>query len=1848
MKKHKANKKLLNVDFQNYFIISYLSLYDKALKYSLSDQCIGISDFSEKFSIIYNKNNEEEYIIKIFSYTYNPSNINEPKTEIILSGYGIFSFSGFCTFNPKRNNFIYDFSFEIYKGELKDISPPKMLNLSKSEQFNFFVQFLESTFKYDNLISSLIDCSFDYLKDCYYLDFYLSILNNSDNRIIEILSYYDLDKVKLPESIDIKKYSDKLNDFKIFPNKITDYLTDDKRKETYLLIFYSIILYFRINYEPDKVNDLFLDNYANKYYIKILLSNNKHFENIPPLSYSFVNEIMGSFGKNLDIEKLYTTLNFLKKLDKILIFINEHSENILKTMKKVNNETESDDQEEEEEKEGENEKEEEKEEEENEDRIKEKNKKPKLIKKINLIKIINISNNDKIENIKTEIENLLDKTKVIKYLDIGKNFWKCYSKFFNKKNLDALIQIKTIIQIIKKKNNNLIENDDFIYFFIHETGKDMSINHKFKNNLDLLKFIKEEDIYYSSNKYRSYRDIEIFIDLKLSEIKENDNDFFKIWNSIDFAKVFDQEQFKNFQNLIISKAKDIETFHILFKLFRNFEEEIYNIDIINLLREQYISLIQNYNEKNIELFAEDSTLLIYLLDKKINFGVNFIKKDFINRFPSSFINKVFINLANQYKDKNISENLIEEIANFFTKNTENLKTSNFIEIISNLKNNKCFEFILKKIDKFFIKKELFFNNKENNKLEILKVFKKLEFFKNYEHTSYIIHTSTVSKQIFDDLINNRVKYNDFLIKINNLNSVDFKQKLEILNVNKKISDKEIEDIIKKLIDYKTLIEKKTLFLDKLLYIDKQFFSIIKQREIEELEILHNKILNGNLDEIDKNKKMIDEYEKNNSEEYINDIMKLSCSMFFLGIFNYLKKKDENEGNQNIFEDAFNYFSSLKQLFFEKIFSNSYNEILNICLNSVENDENRIYVEIKLIQDYFNINCDENKFEIIAKNLIVFRKKKKIIDMINGIKIFIRKTKAIKTNYLDNLESIKNDLLSEELNFNIINKNLELLEKEDLIIINKKNSQNNINNYLEIFIDFYSKQEAFKFLFSLKKEDISYLYEAINLSDNTFLNISDIQGMEKCKKFIKDLILDDIEDKTIIKNFITKAKNNENISACFKCFFENFLQIQELKNEIFNISKNNNKIKLKKVSNNSKFDLSIDDININEFNKKTTFVNFNGKYLLNNMNEQIFSNITLDELLELRNYSILDRKLGNAEEKELENYNKKFSHNIEQINKIFYLLNQIAIKGYQKKICIEINIINNESDFKLNNENSKKKYDEIITILENTLKQITNIQKNLYTNEETELRRFLYGRQFIFLNKCLIQERLELTWPLIDYITNDKCKYKIEKYKYERVGVSQINIKNKNQEINDINNTIFNCNNYLLEILKQNKLQIYDIYKENIINEEYCYKGLHYYFTFKTEIEEQIINLYLLLTKNLPLGITILICNKDTSIEEITSFLYRAFLCKFNTLFIMGKIEELQPEKYEILEKLTTQLYINKESEMKSCLIFFLYRNNESKIEKYIRKINSCQEIKIKNEKDFLKGAILDIKEVEIIESDSTGVGKSTKIKNDIENRKKKYVYFPLGGEFNKFEVINRLKKIPNLTNISIHFDIFDTPKIDLMKEFLFFIFITKSYSLYEDIFYLNKEIEIKIELPYGFIDLPSKFPLLKIIKNKVKISIKELPKLIVLKDINSDIQIVCNYLKIFKNKEIIDNDLYIKGISSEKINEYSNKKIAESIPDLECQNLIYEYLDVKFPNYYQIQNFIKILSSQFKKFSLVTSLSANALNLIIKNFGDFNLKINRYNIIKNIINNAKFLIKSSYENLLDCQNISYNTNNDLI
>ena len=485
------NKKLI------FFIVSHQEEM-KEIHYDLSKDNNKFKLCEELCEI---KNSEENinFKIRVFSIAFNESKIINSDSELEISlTFKSEEFKGKIKFNQNKNNFIYNFSFDILHKEKEDLSPPNTLSISDNDKFCLFHEVIKN--KYQNnesLVDSLLEDSFNLLKiDCdyYYVDFYLSLfcISYKSQKIKELLSYYDLEKIKLSENIDIEKISPVFNEIRNNPEILTAYL-DEKEQDLYKEKFYSLLLYYSMNYELDKINELFIDKETNKYFQNILYSLQDYFRRIT-LPNSFVDEMIQN-GFEMDYDKFISTLKYLKSLENILVFINRHTELIYKILKNYKDESPNEENEEEEE-----------------------NIKENDFKKINLCEIITIQLNGNINNISKEINELLDKSYIFDYIEFGEEFWRTYSEYFNKKNLSTLLTIKKILINIKDKNKNLVKNIDFINKFIHDTGIEMSKNKKFRNNIEILEFIKDKDIYYSNKNFKKFRDVNIFVSLNFFHV----------------------------------------------------------------------------------------------------------------------------------------------------------------------------------------------------------------------------------------------------------------------------------------------------------------------------------------------------------------------------------------------------------------------------------------------------------------------------------------------------------------------------------------------------------------------------------------------------------------------------------------------------------------------------------------------------------------------------------------------------------------------------------------------------------------------------------------------------------------------------------------------------------------------------------------------------------------------------------------------------------------------------------------------------------------------------------------------------------------------------------------------------------------------------------------------------------------------------------------------------------------------------------------------------------------------------------------------------------------------------------
>ena len=585
------------------------------------------------------------------------------------------------------------------------------------------------------------------------------------------------------------------------------------------------------------------------------------------------------------------------------------------------------------------------------------------------------------------------------------------------------------------------------------------------------------------------------------------------------------------------------------------------------------------------------------------------------------------------------------------------------------------------------------------------------------------------------------------------------------------------------------------------------------------------------------------------------------------------------------------------------------------------------------------------------------------------------------------------------------------------------------------------------------------------------------------------------------------------------------------------------------------------------------------------------------------------------------------------------------------IKIKINIKSNNGQYQtlfFLNDKIRNNYEDIYDYLKNLYNSISLKQKESYLTKP--YINFIYGNQFQMMWNYLLKNKIDKNFKYFLFSIFDKEDIKIKVQKQ----IQTINAEN-NFNLETYKNFIDQCDNLLANIFKENDFSLDNICKKNLIKNEFK-KYVGVYLNGSSNFQKEIIQLFKYFTNNLPLSVTLLVCNNNTTSEEIISFLYRCILYQQHTCFCIARTECLSKENKTLIINIFKELF-EKIIKMKSCLLII---NNNLEDElckslfnlKYIKVLETISEIKKEKIED---------QKLKIVYSDSSGVGKSTFIKSKANNE---YIYFPVGGIFSHEEILERLKKldnekdINNKDNLLFHIDLYDTEQKSLMNDFLYFIIVTKSFGRENNIFYISRKIQIYIEIPNSFINFFEKFPILNLISenSRIKLELNKLPPLIVPDDIYSNVRIVSLFLKllreentikkgvnkIFKaNNKIDKNQIMFPNSNKDLILigdnfDYNNIVINavdenKSLTQKLCQKLIMDAIkDIKNPTYYQVNSFINVLASQLILFNQNYYLSPCTL-INTRNFK--NCKV-RSMIVKKFIDLTGYFTKGAFSQLI--------------
>ena len=662
------------------------------------------------------------------------------------------------------------------------------------------------------------------------------------------------------------------------------------------------MLYFRANFEKNKVQELLSRKDLWIYFKEILPINYYIFRNIQIPS-ELINLMINQTPLSFKI--IEGTLLYLKFLEKILICINEHIDIIYEVCTKEK----------------------------------------KLIKMNDLT---DPKKEDDIEKILIEIEKLVNyELKKQKFVLFEEGFFNNYIRLYFERDLKKLLLIKKVILLCNKIDNKKL-NPDYERK-IHKTGLEMIRKGELKNE-ELLDFIENDDIYFIENKkdYLDFyaRPLDIFKGFDLENVNEK---FYEKWNKVNIFKKYSFSYKHKAEEAMIDKINHMKDFGKLLKLFYFENEELCNKDTIILISNKYKKLIKTYKSETCPNFIKETSLLIYMLDKKTFTGKffmeNTIEKDF--RSPE-IINDIYLYLSSNYKD--ISNKLIEHITNYFIRIIKNKNAVPKVE--------KILEVIINKIDNYVIKEEELFNeDKQIDSFILLERIQKENMTDKYpaiKETSYILSTINSTNKISNNIKTGELKYS--LINSWYQKPQKYKILIERLNILFFQNENEVKNCMEIIKKYITKISEITEYIQKLYAILKAFFELSHKNDIEFLENLEKEIKDGMLNIIDK-KKIIDKI--NNIYKIIPDleiIFQLKSSKIFLGLFNNKKAIKKYEKDLDILKEAKIDYNSLKILFEEDwivkmdiIFIKDFRKIL------IEIDDDKIENELNFMITYFKIN-----------------------------------------------------------------------------------------------------------------------------------------------------------------------------------------------------------------------------------------------------------------------------------------------------------------------------------------------------------------------------------------------------------------------------------------------------------------------------------------------------------------------------------------------------------------------------------------------------------------------------------------------------------------------------------------------------------------------------------------------------------------------------------------------------------------------------------------------------------------------------------------------------------------------------
>ena len=341
------------------------------------------------------------------------------------------------------------------------------------------------------------------------------------------------------------------------------------------------------------------------------------------------------------------------------------------------------------------------------------------------------------------IESLIEyqKEKKIQFISFSPQFFQDMSELINEDNIEQLFYLKKIVKSVKTLETSLkynkIDVDNIIEKIINKSIINKNFSFLNSNSEYLINYLQKNDKYSDLFAIKliinNEKNIK-FLKNRKEKKRKHDKNFItnacSVVSSIEqfvllFEILFEGKERKDFLKSALISTQN--TFFIICKQYTN-EKLIIYLDIISSLI--YKSDI-NLEEENVRLFLEE-------LEKNLNID---------------FVINLYVNVLNKYQK--LSMNTINKIHSFLEK-----LDFKYIAILIRDLNENSIDFIKRKITKYIIKEEEFFDLEDSNSMKILSILLSYGIFPKKDSSNIFL------KETYNRIesIRNRIKNNDFTYK----------------------------------------------------------------------------------------------------------------------------------------------------------------------------------------------------------------------------------------------------------------------------------------------------------------------------------------------------------------------------------------------------------------------------------------------------------------------------------------------------------------------------------------------------------------------------------------------------------------------------------------------------------------------------------------------------------------------------------------------------------------------------------------------------------------------------------------------------------------------------------------------------------------------------------------------------------------------------------------------------------------------------------------------------------------------------------------------------------------------------